>query len=77
MQQNAFALFDTHGNAFGWYATSTEALQDVRLLLDDEDRASAQELRLIRFDERRAMYLAMDGDALVHAAAALPSSAIS
>lgn len=70
-----FALFDIHGNAFDWYATSREALRDVRLLLGMEDDASARELHLIR--ENRAMHLAMDGDALMRAAAALPASAIS
>jgi hypothetical protein len=74
---NTYALFDNHGNAFGWYDTSDEALRDVRLLLDAEDRESAQELRLIHFDAERHMVPAMDGDALIRAAEALPKSAVS
>lgn len=72
-----FAHFDIHGNAFDWYATSREALRDVRLLLDQEDYTSARELQLIHFDENRTMHLAMDGDALVRVAAALSAPAIS
>ena len=74
---NTLALCDNQGNAFGWYDTSEEALRDVRLLLDAEDRESAQELHLIRFDKNRKMPTAMEADALTHAAEAMPKAAVS